>query len=78
MKIEFLKAGTGDCILINHNSKNILIDGGNESTYLISKYNEIKSRNEIIDFLIVTHHDDDHIKGILDLFKEIETILESP
>ncbi|WP_291047478.1 MBL fold metallo-hydrolase [Empedobacter sp. UBA1574] len=72
MKIEYLKAGTGDCIFINHNSKNILIDGGNESTYLISKYNEIKSQNEKIDFLIVTHHDDDHIKGILDLFKEME------
>lgn len=73
MKIEFLKAGTGDCILINHNSKNILIDGGNESTYLISKYYEIKSQNERIDYLIISHHDDDHIKGILDLFKEIET-----
>lgn len=78
MKIEFLKAGTGDCIVINHNSKNILIDGGNESTYLISKYYEIKVREERIDFLIVTHHDDDHIKGILDLFKEIELRGESP
>lgn len=78
MKIDYLKAGTGDCIFINHNSKNILIDGGNESTYLISKYNEIKSRKEKIDFLIVTHHDDDHIKGILDLFKEIETRNEEP
>lgn len=78
MKIEFLKAGTGDCILINHNSKNILIDGGNERTYLISKYYEIKAKNERIDFLIVTHHDDDHIKGILDLFKEIETRSEDP
>lgn len=69
MKIEFLKAGTGDCIIINHNSKNILIDGGNESTYLISKYYEIKAQNEIIDFLIVTHHDDDHIKGIFRSFQ---------
>jgi hypothetical protein len=78
MKIKFLKAGTGDCIIINHNSKNIFIDGGNESTYLISEYYEIISRNERIDFLIVTHHDDDHIKGILDLFKEIETRNEEP
>ena len=78
MKIKFLKAGTGDCIIINHNSKNIVIDGGNESTYLISEYYKIKSRNEKVDFLIVTHHDDDHIKGILDLFKEIETRNEEP
>lgn len=78
MELKFLKAGTGDCILINHNSKNILIDGGNESTYLISEYNAIKTREEKIDFLIVTHHDDDHIKGILDLFNEIETRNEEP
>lgn len=78
MKIKFLKAGTGDCIIINHNSINILIDGGNESTYLISEYYEIKSRSEKINYLIVTHHDDDHIKGILDLFKEIETRNEDP
>ena len=61
MKIKYLKAGTGDCIIINHNSKNIIIDGGNESTYLISEYNEIKSRDEKVDFIIITHHDDDHI-----------------
>lgn len=78
MKIKFLKAGTGDSIIINHNSKNIFIDGGNESTYLISEYYKLKSRNERIDFLIVTHHDDDHIKGILDLFREIETRNEEP
>ncbi|MCK0114935.1 ComEC/Rec2 family competence protein [Gelidibacter sp. F63206] len=78
MKIKFLKAGTGDCTIINHNFKNIIIDGGNESTYLISEYYEIKSRNERIDFLIITHHDDDHIKGILDLFKEIEIRNEEP
>lgn len=78
MNIKFLKAGTGDCIIINHNSKNIIIDGGNESTYLISEYYKIKSRNEKVDFLIVTHHDDDHIKGVLDLFKEIETRNEEP
>lgn len=78
MKIKFLKAGTGDCIVINHNSKNIFIDGGNESTYLISEYYKLKSRNERVDFLFVTHHDDDHIKGILDLFKEIETRNEKP
>lgn len=72
MKVKFLKAGTGDCILINHDSKNILIDSGNESAFLKSEYHEIKSRGEKINFLIITHHDDDHIKGILDLFKEFE------
>lgn len=72
MQIKFLKAGSGDCILLNIENKNILIDGGNESTYLIEEYNEIILKGEQIDLLIVTHHDDDHIKGVLDLFRYIE------
>lgn len=72
MEIKFLKAGSGDCILIHHDKKNILIDGGNDSIFLINEYNEIISRSEKIDLLIVTHHDDDHIKGILDLFTYLE------
>ncbi len=78
MEIKFLKAGTGDCIIINHNYKNILIDGGNESIFLILEYDKIKLKSERIDFLIITHHDDDHIKGVLDLFKEIEKRNEIP
>ncbi|TDO96084.1 ComEC/Rec2 family competence protein [Flavobacterium sp. 245] len=72
MEIKFLKAGSGDCILLKIENKNILIDGGNDSIFLIEEYNEIVLREEQIDLLIVTHHDDDHIKGILDLFKHIE------
>lgn len=72
MEIKFLKAGSGDCILIHNEGKNILIDGGNESLYLIEEYNKLISKEEQIDLLIVTHHDDDHIKGLLDLFDYIE------
>ena len=71
MKIKYLKAGTGDCIIINHDKKNIIIDGGNESNYLLAEYSKIKENKERINFLIITHHDDDHIRGILDLFNEI-------
>ncbi|EHM7983046.1 ComEC/Rec2 family competence protein [Elizabethkingia anophelis] len=78
MEIKFLKAGSGDCIIIHNETKNILIDGGNESNYLIDQYQEIINKNEIIDLLIITHHDDDHIKGILDLFNFIEKKNERP
>ncbi len=67
MKINFLKAGSGDCILIRHNGKNVLIDGGNDSSYLIDQIKHIYNASEKIDILIITHHDDDHIKGILEL-----------
>jgi beta-lactamase superfamily II metal-dependent hydrolase len=69
MNIKFLKAGTGDAILINRDKCNILIDGGNNNTYLIEQVREIYERGEKIDLLIVTHHDDDHINGIISLIK---------
>ena len=67
MEVKFLKAGTGDSILIHHNGNNILIDGGNDSTYLLSEVEQIHRREEVINLLVITHHDDDHIKGIIDL-----------
>lgn len=72
MKIKFLKAGTGDSILIQHNNKNILIDGGNDSSYLMKEFTTIHNNEEYLDLLIITHHDDDHIKGVIDILKEVE------
>jgi beta-lactamase superfamily II metal-dependent hydrolase len=71
MKIKILKAGSGDSILINHKKFNIIIDGGNESKYLLSEVDEVFKREEIINLLVITHHDDDHIKGIIDLLNHI-------
>jgi beta-lactamase superfamily II metal-dependent hydrolase len=73
MEIKFLKAGTGDSILIHHKTHNILIDGGNDSSYLLNEIEKIHQKNEFIDLLIVTHHDDDHIKGIIDLLERVVT-----
>lgn len=63
-------------------TRNILIDGGTPATY-IHKNNKgkivpgelkdtidlIKEKNEIIDLLILTHVDDDHIGGVLKWFE---------
>ncbi|WP_294229699.1 MBL fold metallo-hydrolase [uncultured Chryseobacterium sp.] len=67
MEIKFLKAGSGDSILIQEGGHNILIDGGNDCKYLLQQVEKIYIKREKIDLLIVTHHDDDHIKGIIDL-----------
>ncbi|MDT0677320.1 ComEC/Rec2 family competence protein [Autumnicola musiva] len=84
MKIKFLKAGNGDSIWISYtdeegNSRNILIDGGVSETYFDPKLNrygdlyttiqEIKSRKEKIDLLILSHIDNDHIEGLLQWFE---------
>lgn len=44
MKIKFLKAGTGDSILIHHKIYNILIDGGNDSSYLLNEIEKIHKK----------------------------------
>lgn len=83
MKIKFLKAGNGDAILISFNIKgvnrNVLIDGGVQQTYYSSATNirgelkleieTIRKKNEIIDLLILTHIDNDHICGLLKWFE---------
>ena len=82
MEIKFLKANNGDSIHISSGNKNILIDTGTGATYfsksngrskngeLKSLVNDLQSKNEKIDLLIITHWDDDHIGGVLKWFKE--------
>lgn len=83
MKIKFLKAGNGDSILVSFNdeieNRNILVDGGVEETYysnstglfgeLENEINSIRKRNEVIDLVILTHIDNDHICGLLKWFE---------
>ncbi len=83
MKIKFLKAGNGDSILLSFNdgieNRNILVDGGVEETYysnstglfgeLENEINSVRKRNEVIDLLILTHIDNDHICGLLKWFE---------
>ncbi|MEO6546797.1 MAG: MBL fold metallo-hydrolase [Ferruginibacter sp.] len=77
MKIKFLPAFNGDCILISFEyegkNRNILIDGGPPRTYLRHLKPELETlvqKDEIIDLLIVTHIDDDHIGGIKELYQD--------
>lgn len=74
--IHFINVGNGDAILIKSQDKNgckhILIDGGKERNAIINnrfkhELLEIIGKNGYIDLLIVTHSDDDHIGGILNL-----------
>ncbi len=80
MKITMLKAGYGDCFLIetkNNNGipYNILVDGGTGDSYngieknkdfILSYLKENK-----INLIVLTHIDDDHIKGIQRLFTDL-------
>ena len=66
MRIEILQAGTGDCIWISHNKKNIVIDGGKSTAAIKARYAQMPLE-ENIDLLVVTHIDSDHIAGVIAL-----------
>lgn len=68
IEITVTKAFMGECIWIRYGKKekiNIIIDSGPSSFKRGFKelINKIKIANEKIDLLILTHIDDDHIKG---------------
>ncbi|WP_182921313.1 ComEC/Rec2 family competence protein [Pedobacter planticolens] len=72
-EILILKAYQGDCILIktfdeNEDCFNILIDGGTPNTFDFSLRNELKDI-AIIDLLVLTHIDSDHIGGVIKFLK---------
>jgi len=81
-QIKILKAAHGDCIFIRGVfdggiPRNILIDGGPSKAYeyrrykgeLLKELESIKASEQVIDLLILTHVDDDHIGGLLHGFK---------
>lgn len=77
LNLKVFPANHGDSFLImfedDNNLRNILIDGGTgRQSYrqLKEEFKRLKDSNQNIDLLIVTHCDDDHIKGIIDIFQD--------
>lgn len=72
--VEMLPAQEGDCFLIAVDNKyHILVDGGTPYTYrhyLKSRLIKLAEDKKVIDQLIVTHVDNDHIGGIIPFIKE--------
>ena len=77
--LDVRRAHKGDCLLLHIGSKSdpglVLIDGGPRDVYLPQlkpRLQKIKTSQEplLVDVLMVSHVDDDHIRGILDLTKE--------
>jgi competence protein ComEC len=79
MTAYFIDIGQGDSILIQFASKNILIDGGDkemgERVVGLLQDKGVKK----IDLLVATHPHDDHIGGLISVFKafQIDEVLDS-
>ena len=70
MSVVFLDIGQGDGILISQGSQQVLIDGGKDGKFLLEKlgkYIPFWDRN--IETIIETHPDQDHIGGLVEVFK---------
>jgi len=69
MITHFIDVGQGDCILIQVNHKNLLIDSGtSDSKAKVIRY--LKNNNvSKLDYVIETHPHDDHIGGMASIIK---------
>lgn len=83
MKFEALQARYGDCILITFDGDpptRLLVDGGPAGVYrtalsprlLLERKDLPRHEPLVIDAVMVSHIDEDHILGILDLFGELQ------
>jgi competence protein ComEC len=72
MVTHFIDVGQGDCILIQVNNKNLLIDSGtSDSKERVIKY--LKNNNiSKLDYIIATHPHDDHIGGMASVIRNFE------
>jgi hypothetical protein len=83
--LDVRRARKGDCLLLHFGSEDepglVLIDGGPSQVYaahLKPRLEEIRTARRLarteplfVDMLMVSHVDDDHIRGILDLTREM-------
>ncbi|NPE09338.1 MAG: MBL fold metallo-hydrolase [Asgard group archaeon] len=75
--LHVIQAKNGDCFILefgsSDKSKYILIDGGPSGVYedsLRKVLSEIKKKSDKLELVILSHIDDDHIIGLLDLLEE--------
>lgn len=87
LTLEARRAKKGDCLLLHYGTKTapklMLIDAGPAGVYqpqLVPRLDAIRQSRQLsaqdtllVDVIMVSHVDDDHIKGILDLTKKLTT-----
>ncbi len=76
IEIDMVDVGQGDGIVISSKGEHILIDGGSTSKKNVGKYQIIPFLKYkgigTIDGIVLTHEDEDHLSGIMDILDDME------
>ncbi len=73
LRVVFLDVGQGDAIFIESPSgTQVLIDGGPDQSVLRALGAQLRYFDRDLDLLIATHPDQDHIGGLVDVFRRYE------
>ncbi len=85
LTVEMLPAGCGDCLWLEvgepGNTRIVLIDGGVKATAapLVARIqaalSDRRASKLTIDLLIITHYDNDHIEGVLELLEKYQHLV---
>lgn len=77
LEVYFLDVGQGDAILINYlKNKQILIDGGSDGRKLLNQLDEfISSTDNVLEVVVATHPDKDHIGGLAEVLRKYQVSL---
>ncbi len=76
LEINMIDVGQGDGIVVSSGGRHMLIDGGSTSKKNVGRYQIIPFLKYKgigrLDTVVVTHEDEDHISGILEIFDDME------
>lgn len=77
LKVIFFDVGSADCILVQQNGKNMLIDAGRKSIVIDSKRKDLikylkDQKIKEFEYVVATHPHGDHVKGMSDIIGEFK------
>jgi beta-lactamase superfamily II metal-dependent hydrolase len=73
VKLTVFQAGSGDCLLLEARGARVLVDGGWQRPYrdhVAPALDALQEAGEEIDLVYLSHIDDDHIAGVLQLLRD--------
>lgn len=72
MAVHFLDVGQGNAILVQSGGQNLLYDGGDQS-HADQVVSYLQQQNvQIIDYMISSHYDEDHLGGLVECLNDFE------